>query len=142
MPNLPFTMRFGTNGDYKLWATEGWYHDANEKEHVWAGHVAKLRLMLEYGKDDLLLRIDVVPVQAQGISQELFAFVNGRFAAFWSIKDPSERSALVEANFFVSGENLITFVSPKAVCPSELGIGKDQRTLGLAFRKFSLSAAP
>jgi hypothetical protein len=142
MPNLPLTVRFGAIGDYKLWAGEGWHHDANDKEHVWAGNVAKLRLILKYPKSDLLLRVDLIPVQAAGVDQELFVFLNGAFVAFWPVGNASERSARIEANFFISGENLFTFVAPKAICPKERGISGDQRILGVAFRSLSLSKAP
>jgi hypothetical protein len=142
MPNLPFTMRFGAYGDYRLWAGEGWHDDPNDKEHAWAGHVAKLRVMLEYAKADLLLQIDVMPVQAKGIVQELYIFLNGKFVAFWPVSSASELSARLEAGFLTPGENQFTFVAPKAICPNDLGMGTDQRILGLAFRSFSLSVAP
>jgi hypothetical protein len=142
MPRLPITMRFGAIGDYKLWAGEGWHHDANEKGHVWAGPTAKLRLMLEYPKNDILLQVDVIPVQAAGVDQELFVFLNGTFVAFWNVASATEKSARIESNFFASGENLLTFVAPKAMCPRERGISNDQRILGVAFRSLSLSNVP
>ena len=142
MPNLPFTINFGSRGDYKLWAGEGWHHDENDEGHTWAGQVAKLKLSLGFTKIDLLLSIDVIPVIAKGVKQELFVFVNGRFGAFWPVERPIEYSARLEPSLFKSGENLISFVVPKAFSPKDEKISEDHRILGLAFRTLTLSEAP
>ena len=142
MPNLPFTINFGSRGDYKLWAGEGWHHDDNDEGHTWAGQVAKLKLSLGFTKTDLLLSVEVIPVKAKGVRQELFVFVNGRFGAFWPVDRPMERSARLEPSLFKSGENLISFVVPKAFSPKDERISEDHRILGLAFCSLSLLEAP
>ena len=136
---VPFSIRFGRFGEYKRWATDGWHHDEGREESVWADRVAKVRINLEYPRSDVIFGIDVIPVDAPRLVQELFVFLNGAFVAFWAIRKSGENSAQIETSFFTSGENLFTFVAPKAVCPAEHGIGHDQRTLGLAFRSLSLS---
>jgi hypothetical protein len=140
MPSIPLSFRFGRVGEYKRWATEGWHHDEGGVDYVWADRVAKVRINLAYPRSDVILRIDVIPVEAPRIVQELFVFLNGCFVAFWTARKTEEKSARIEANFFTSGENLFTFVSPRAICPAEQGMGPDQRTLGLAFRSLSLSS--
>jgi hypothetical protein len=139
MPNLPCTIRFGANGDYRSYTLDGWSGDPNDTTHTWTtDHVAKLRLALEYAKNDRFLEIDVIPVKAPGIIQELFLFLNGGFASYWSVKNAGILSARLESSLFVNGENLFAFVAPKAVCPKELGFGSDQRILGFAFCSLNL----
>jgi hypothetical protein len=142
MPSLPCTINFGFDRDYKLWAAGGWSDDPNDRTHTWAnGHVAKLRLVLEYAKGDRLLQIDVVPYEAMGITQEMFVFLNGGFVSMWSVKSSRILSARIEAALFTAGENVFAFAAPKAICPKEAGLGSDQRTLSFAFRSLSLSEA-
>lgn len=139
MPSLPFAIQFGSAGDYKLWAGDGWHHDANDAKHTWAAHVAKLRLILEYTKDDLSLEIDVIPLRARSVEQELFVFLNGAFVAYWPVTEPSIKHARIEAGFLRAQECLFTFLSPRALCPRDAGISQDERVMGLAFRSLSLS---
>jgi hypothetical protein len=141
MPSIPFSVQFGSSGDYKLWASEGWMHDANDRQHTWAGHVAKHRFMMEYTKSDLQLEIDVIPLQARGVEQEIHVFVNGAFVAFWPIANPGVQSARIEAMFLERNDCLITFLMPKASCPRLLGLSQDERTLSVAFRSLSLTLA-
>lgn len=141
MASLPFTVHFGSSGDYKLWAGEGWHHDANDVQHTWMTHVSKLRLMLDYTREDLQLEIDVIPLQASKADQELHVFLNGAFVAFWPIANPGVRTARIEAGFLSAHECLFTFLSPKAVCPRDMGLSQDARVLGIAFRSISLSPA-
>jgi hypothetical protein len=141
MPSIPFSVQFGSSGDYRLWAGEGWLHDSHDKQHTWAGYVAKLRFLIEYAKGDLMLEVDTIPLMARGIEQELHVFVNGSFVAFWPIPNSGVQTARIDGMFLRSDECLITFLMPKAICPRDLGISQDERTLGLAFRSLSLSLA-
>jgi len=141
MPSLPVNIKFGSLGDYKLWAGDGWHHEPNDKDYTWADHMAKLRIMLEYTKEDLILKVDAIPITAKNIDQELFVFLNGSFVAHWPYRQASQQSARIEASLLKGRESLFTFVSPKALCPKTEGLGADERTLGLAFRSISLSAA-
>ncbi len=140
MPSLPLTIRFGTDGDFKMWPCEGWSHDFNDREHTWIdGHVAKLHLMLEFAKNDRMLELDLIPFRPQGMAQDLMIYLNGGFVTYWSVKEADKKSVRVEASLFNVGENIFAFVAPKAVCPRDLGIGDDDRILGLAFRSLHLT---
>lgn len=141
MPSIPFSVQFGSSGDYRLWGNEGWLHDNNDRQHTWAGHVAKLRFMMEYAKDDLMLEVDTIPLVARGVEQELYVFFNGAFVAFWPIVSSGVQSARIESMFLKPGDCLITFLMPNAVCPRDLGLSHDERTLGVAFRSLSLTIA-
>lgn len=141
MAKLPLKVQFGSGGDYKLWAGDGWHHDANDTQHTWAGHTAKLRLMVDNAGKDLRLDVDVIPLAAKGIEQELYVFLNGAFVAFWPVREGGVRSGTIESSFFNSPDCLFTFVAPKAICPKEAGFGNDGRVLGMAFRSIALTAA-
>jgi len=140
MPRLPFRVQFGASGDYKLWAADGWHHDVNDRQHTWANHLAKLRVMLEFTNDDLLLEVDVIPLRARGVDQELFVFINGAFVAYWTVAQSGVKSARIEAVLLGARESVISFLMPKALCPRDVGLSNDERTLGLAFRSLSISA--
>lgn len=141
MSGIPFSVQFGSLGDYRLWAGDGWLHDNNDKQHTWAGHVAKLRFKIDFVKDDLILDIDMIPHVARGVEQELYVFINGAFVAFWPIANAGAQSARIETTILQPGDWLMTFLMPKAICPRDLGVSQDQRTLGIAFRSLSLSPA-
>jgi hypothetical protein len=140
MPSLPFKVQFGASGDYKLWAADGWHHDVNDREHTWASHLAKLRVMLEFTNNDLLLEVDVIPLRARGVDQELFVFMNGAFVAYWPVAQSGVRKARIESTFLGARDSVISLLMPKALCPRDVGVSNDERTLGLAFRSLSISA--
>jgi hypothetical protein len=130
----PLNITFGANGDYKLWAGEGWHHDESDREHTWTAHVAELRLPLPRARAALKLEIDLIP---KGDDQDVFVYVNGGFAAFWRAETATRMSARVHANLLRPGENSITIVCPRASRPS--GGAGDQRVLGVAVRSLGLS---
>jgi hypothetical protein len=137
MLSLPFKMQFGSEGDFLPWAFGGWSGDLDDRGHTWTeGHVAKLKLPLASSSNDRLLVIDVIPHQSR--EQELFLFVNGLFAGFWSIKHAVEVSIPLERDLFRPGDNVFTFLMPKAVRPSDVKLGDDARLLGCAFRSLAL----
>lgn len=141
MAKLPLKVQFGSGGDYKLWAGDGWHHDNDDEQHTWAGHMAKLRLMMDHSGRDLRLDVDVIPLVAKGVEQELYVFLNGAFVAYWPVLEPGTKTALIESSFLNSPDCLFTFLAPKAICPKEAGLGNDGRVLGLAFRSVALTAA-
>lgn len=140
MPRLPFRVQFGASGDYKLWAADGWHHDANDREHTWANHLAKLRVMLEFTNTDLLLEVDVIPLTVRGVNQELFVFMNGAFVAYWPVAQSGIKKARIESSLLGARESVIALLMPNALCPRDVGVSNDERTLGLAFRSLSISA--
>ncbi|MBM3563491.1 MAG: hypothetical protein FJX48_10195 [Alphaproteobacteria bacterium] len=141
MSGIPFSVQFGSLGDYRLWAGDGWLHDNNDKQHTWTGHIAKLRFKMDFIKNDLILKVDVIPLAARGVEQELYVFINGVFVAFWPVLNAGVQSTRIETVLLQSGDWLVTFLMPKAICPRDLGVSQDQRTLGVAFRSLSLSPA-
>jgi hypothetical protein len=137
MLSLPLRLRFGSDGDYLPWAFGGWSGDPDDRTHTWTeGYVAKLKLPLDSTSNDRLLIVDVIPHQSRG--QDLFLFVNGSFATFWSVRHAVEVTAPLESNLFKAGDNIFAFVTPKAVRPSDESAGDDERLLGCAFRSLAL----
>lgn len=140
MLNLPFQVQFGAKGNYLEWAREGWHLDQNDALHTWAGHLAKLEMDIAPNDGaDLVLELDVIPVMAPSVPQELFVFVNGAFVAFFPVRQPQLLRATVEGRFFWQPRTLISFLAPKALRPSEHGNGDDHRILGFAFKSMSLA---
>ena len=140
MVSLPCAVHFGAVGDYRLYAREDWHHDPNERQHTWCAHVAKMSLPIEPPAEDLTLAVDIIPLQARGVEQQLFVFVNGSFVAFFPIPEPCTVAARIPANILSGGECMITFVAPNAVSPMVLGSSQDSRVLSFAFRSLSLAA--
>jgi hypothetical protein len=137
MLSLPLRVKFGSDGDYLPWAFGGWSGDRDDRTHTWTeGYVAKLKLPLDLPGSDRLFIADVIPHQSR--EQDLFLFVNGSFAAFWKVKHAVEIISHLESNLFRSGDNVFTFVIPKATRPADLKVGDDERLLGCAFRSLAL----
>jgi hypothetical protein len=139
MPQLPLTIQFGSNGDYGLWAKNGWYHDPDDKQHTWAGLVGELDVPLAMTRNDVLMRADVISIQNRGMPQEVFVFINGAFAAFWLVREASEQTARIGASLLKAGGNRFSFVTPRAISPKREGLGEDERVMGVAFRALVLS---
>jgi hypothetical protein len=139
MPQLPLTIQFGSNGDYALWAKNGWYHDADDKHHTWAGLVGDLDIPLTLTRNDVLMKADLISVENRGMPQEIFVFINGAFAAFWLVREASEQTAHIGAGLFKAGSNRFSFVSPRAISPKREGLGEDERVMGVAFRTLVLT---
>jgi hypothetical protein len=136
MSGIPLAITFGSKGDYKLWVGEGWHGDSNDPTHTWSGNLSTLRLLLDDVRRDARLSVSLMP---PGVDQDVFVYLNGRFVAFWQVSQGVEMSAMIQARFFERGENILTFVLPKAICPKVRGVSNDQRVLGAAFSKLSLT---
>lgn len=137
MLSLPFRVLFGSDGDYLPWAIDGWSGDPDDRTHTWIdGYIAKLKLPLDLPVNGRLLIADVIP--SDMCEQDLFLFVNGAFSSFWNIKHATEVTTVIESNNFKVGDNVFTFVTPRALRPSELIRAGDERLLGCAFRSLSL----
>lgn len=138
---FPFSIQFGESGDYRLWAGEGWLHDQNDKNHTWMPHVASIKLPFSRVTSPIRLDMDMIPVQSNGLQQEVHIYVNGGFAAFWAIDTAEKKSAVIDAYLFRPGENVITILCPRAICPADAGLSNDKRTLGVAIRSIAMSKA-
>lgn len=141
MINLPLTIHFGAAGDYKLWAKDGWHHDSNDQNHTWTDQVAELKIQLRQTRRPISLELDMIPVTADGVVQEVYVFINGLFASFTTLAEPATRSARIDAQLLRPGENIIKIVCPKAACPADYGNSDDQRILGVAVRSLTLANA-
>ena len=128
----PVAVSFGSKGDYKIWAGEGWHHDPSDESHTWTAHVAELRMPLTRSRVPLVLELDLIP---KGNSQDVFAYLNGSFATFWHIDGPVSKTAVLAPSLLRPNENLIQIVCPRAVLP---GPGPDQRVLGVALRSLRI----
>src|SRR5262249_9160662 len=89
------------------------------------------------------MTIKLAPFDGGSVKQQLYIFLNGRFVDLWSpaTKEFCEYSTLIRKSYFSTakdGSNLLTFVAPNALSPTEAGKGPDRRKLSVAFMEFTL----
>ena len=137
-------IRFGTAGNYKSWAVLGWSQDPDQADVTWMdGPVAGLEFVTPAPLIDLQISIKLAPFDGGDVKQQLYIFLNGLFVDLWSpVADEFfEYSTLVRKSYFSTTKdatNLLNFVAPNAVSPSEAGKGPDQRKLSFAFMECTL----
>jgi hypothetical protein len=107
------------------------------------GPVAGLEFVTPAPLIDLQISIKLAPFDGGDVKQQLYIFLNGLFVDLWSpVADEFfEYSTLVRKSYFSTTKdatNLLNFVAPKAISPSEAGKGPDQRKLSFAFMECTL----
>jgi hypothetical protein len=137
-------IRFGTAGNYKGWAVLGWSEDPDQAEITWMdGPVAGLEFVTPAPLIDLQMSIKLAPFDGGNVKQQLYIFLNGLFVDLWSpmAKGFREYSTLIRRSYFSTAKdatNLLNFVAPNAISPTEAGKGPDQRKLSFAFMDLTL----
>jgi hypothetical protein len=135
---------FGTAGNYKGWAVLGWSQDPDQVDVTWMdGSVAGLEFVTPAPLIDLQMSIKLAPFDGGSVKQQLYIFLNGLFVDLWSpmAKEFCEYSTLIRKSYFSTAKdatNLLNFVAPNAISPTEAGKGPDRRKLSFAFMEFTL----
>jgi hypothetical protein len=135
---------FGTAGNYKGWAVVGWSQDPDQADVTWMdGPVAGLEFVTPAPSVDLQMSIKLAPFDGGSVNQQLYIFLNGLFVDLLSpvAKGFRDYSTLIRRSYFSTAKdatNLLNFVAPNAISPTEAGTGPDQRKLSFAFMKVTL----
>lgn len=134
---------FGTEGNYRTWAVQGWSQDKDQSDITWMdGHVASLEFVIPVPPTDLLMVARIMPFAIDGSKrQQLQIYLNGLFVELWipAVKEFREYSTLLRKSFFSKdSSNLLALAAPNAISPVEAGLGPDQRILSFAFMHVTL----
>jgi hypothetical protein len=143
----PYTVgtkaRFGTGGNGAAFLTSGW--SSPEAGHTWSDKLsAVVTLGMEPSTEPLLLRM-----QLRGLSkapelpsQPVEVLANGTKIADWEVADEAEHTAEIPAELVRAGGALnIELKIPKATTPKQLGLGNDERVLGVSLQTLQIDRA-
>jgi hypothetical protein len=134
---------FGTEGNYKTWATLGWSQDKDAIDTTWMdGNVASMDFVMPPPATDLLMVARIMPFALDvAKQQQLLIFLNGLFVDLWApgAKEFREYSTLLRKSFFTKDSaNTLSLVAPHATSPARAGLGPDERVLSFAFMQITL----
>lgn len=143
----PYTLgskvRFGSGGDGTKFLGAGW--SSPETGHTWSDkNSAVLLLKLEPTSEPLTVRM-----QLSGLKkapelpfQPVEVFANGTKIADWEVGDEGEHTATVPAENITTGPLRLELKIPKATTPKQLGMGNDERVLGVSIHALQIDKGP
>lgn len=109
------------------------------------GRVAVLELLVQPLSRDVLLAFEALPLLGGRLKKQIVTIgVNGHPLKTLEMTEPAgkEYRVLLPSSFAKSRKIRLSFEVPYATTPASLGIGRDRRTLGIAFRRLKLLPLP
>jgi hypothetical protein len=102
----------------------------------------EIDLQIPVPRQDVTLLIDATPFTSPGHvdAQQVFLYINGLFHQFTTFEKRKTWSVPVMRNAVSPRPTKITMVLPNATSPKKLGLGNDERSLGLALHSLSIGA--
>ena len=135
--------RFGTGGDGVGFLTSGW--SSPEAGHTWSDKAtAVLTLGIEPSTEPLVLRAQLSGLKKapELPSQPVEVLANGTKVADWEVADEAEHTAEIPAELVRNpGPLRLEFKIPKATTPKQLGLGNDERVLGVSLHALQIDKA-
>jgi hypothetical protein len=132
---------FGSGGNGEAYRGAGW--SAAEPGHTWSDKPsATLTFQLEPAKDALTLRMRLTGmVKAPELPyQPVEVEANGRLIASWQVGAESDFTAVIPAELVKAGGTLrIQLKIPKSTSPKKLGLGSDDRFLGVSLSELEIN---
>jgi hypothetical protein len=137
-------LQFGTGGDGEAFKGPGW--STPELGHTWSDKAsATLLFRMEPSASPLTLRMRMNGfIKAPELPfQPVDVDANGTRIASWQVAEDSNYTAIIPAELVKTGGILrIDLKIPKATSPKKLGIGTDDRSLGVSLVELELEASP
>jgi len=134
---------FGKSGQEASYEVDGWSQPS--KHSTWIDGVnATLKIPVSVPESaSIKLKAEFFPFIVPGKveTQTVIILINGKKAGKWIIKEKGlqERTLDIPRRFIGdTGLLKITFNTPDAISPAEIGYNKDKRVLGIAFRSLQL----
>jgi hypothetical protein len=136
-------INFGSSGSAKDYFLDGW--SIPEKDFTWI--VSKERASLEisipsFKGEALTLSAKMFPFIVPGKldKQRVKILINGKNAGEWEFREEghTERKVLIPKALITSPNLVITFVTPNAAKPKDIGANEDTRVLSVAFINLTL----
>ena len=138
--NEPIT--FGSRGNINEFALLGWSLEENNPDMTWTSKLeASLKFNAPTTAAALHLEIEGAPFLVDGMisRQTVWVHLNGMYCGLFSATDFFEQRIPLRGNWLEPRGNVLTFTMPLANSPKSLGIGEDQRELGICVRSVSLT---
>jgi hypothetical protein len=146
------TYRWGTNiefgfmGNAQAYQGDGW--SLPEDGLTWSdGKNASLIIPIAEPKPPVILEARLMALLSAGKleRQNIHVLVNGQEAGIWEITKPGfqGQQLIIPGEFFMhSGQMVLTFNTPDAASPKQLGLSGDPRSLGIAMHSLRLINTP
>ncbi len=136
---------FGAGGNGEQLMLSGWGHP--EPPFTWSdGTAASIALRLPPTRDVVQLHFKMAGMNVPDRIpfQRVDLYVNAERLARWQVADENVFTVTLPEKF-LAGDNpllVVDFYMPKAASPAFLGIGSDQRRLGVRLAELYISRAP
>jgi len=137
---LEEVVSFGAQGQAEKYKQGGW--GDTEDEGTWTnGYSARLRLALQEANEPLRLQMKLAGfTNPPGLPyQSVEVFANDERIADWQVSDPADFLAIIPKDLVEHERLIIELRMPLATSPQAIGIGEDQRTLGIFCYAFVLT---
>ncbi|MBQ0933706.1 hypothetical protein [Ideonella paludis] len=143
MSILPFNEPIlgGANGNLKGFAAGGWSCEEGTADFTWTEALeAKLQFNARVTSSPIHLSLVGFPYLADGqIKRQLvWVHLNGMYCGAFEATDRFEVALPIRSSWLEPRDNTITFTFPQAVAPAALGLGADQRLLGVGMYSIEL----
>ena len=135
---------FGQKGSIKEYAKHGWSLDEDNPSYTWTNDLeAGIHFNAQASNANLTLKLIGLPYLGEGKMdcQRAWVHLNGMYCGIFTVSDSFEVSVPLRGTWMEPRSNLLTLTIPNAKSPKELGIGADQRRLGLALRSMVMAQA-
>ncbi len=131
--NFDRVVLFGAEGDSERFRRTGW--SRTERESTWTdGEAAQLKFVLPAirGPIGLRMRLSAFFKEPQLPIQPVWVMANGTKVAEWHIAERENFKAVIPAELVRADRRLtLTLLISRAASPKALGVGDDERLLGL-----------
>jgi hypothetical protein len=137
------TITFGAAGNFKEFAAGGWSLGEDAQSFTWTlATEAHLDFKSGAYSMPLALKVEGFPFLAEGHinCQQVWVYLNGLYCGMFNATQPFSESLLIRGSWLEARANRITLTLPNARSPQALGLGADQRVLGLGLQMIGLIA--
>jgi len=131
-------IQFGDAGNAEQYQVQGW--SSPEKGFTWTdGKNASLVIPVNQPQSDLILSASLIPfIAGEVINQNVIINVNGEKLGEWDIRVAGDFKITIPKEYITRSLLNVNFELPDAASPSELNIGNDMRTLGIAMQSIQV----
>lgn len=134
-------VNFGQGGSSGAFKVSGW--SKTEEKFTWSeGSSSVLKMQIAPTNDTIVLKMTIAALikEPELPFQPVEVSVNGQKIADWQVGNTAVFSAAIPHDIAANGGMLtITFQTPKATSPKDLGLSSDPRTLGICCLDFELA---
>ena len=138
------SITFGAKGNFKDYAAGGWSLGEDNPTVTWTESLeARLQFNAQATTAAVSLRVVGFPYLGNGQldSQRVWVHLNGMYVGIFNAAADFEQVLPLRSQWLEPRGNVLSFTLPFARSPKALGLGDDQRLLGICLSAVSLNLA-